>query len=60
MDLNTVHLLFFIFSAEFLLLLHNFSAISADFAEKFLCRCGKVGVSAEKCLKNLRNFGKIA
>lgn len=60
MDLMIVHLLFFIFSAEFLLLLHNFSAISNDFAEKILYGCGKVGVSAEKCLKNLRNFGKIA
>lgn len=60
MDLNMVHLLFFIFSAEFLLVLHNFSAISDDSAEKFLCGCGKVDVSAEKCLKDLRNFGKIA
>ena len=60
MDFNTVHLLFFVFSAEFLFVELNYSVVSLLSAEKFSCRCGKVGLSAEKFLKSLRIFGKTA
>ena len=60
MDFNTVHLLFFVLSAEFLFVNLNFSVVLILYAEKISCRCGNVGLSAEKFLKSLRIFGKAA
>ena len=60
MDFNTVHLLFFVFSAEFLFVNPNYSTVLMLSAENISCRCGKVGLSAEKFLKSLRIFGKTA
>ena len=58
MDFNTVHLLFFVFSAESLFVNPNYSTVLILSAEKISCRCGKVGLSAEKFLKSLWIFGK--
>jgi hypothetical protein len=60
MDFNTVHLLFLCPFRRLVLGELFFSAILPVVAEKNPCRCGKVVLSAKKCLKNLRIYGNIA
>ena len=58
MDFNTVHLLFYAFSAEFLLSEPTFPQFECRLRKSFLLFCGKVDFSEEKFLENLRKSGK--